>query len=216
MGVGNMGVWTTLKRQNKTVLMIAGVWLLGYAISKAIYTFTDVTAVGAFDVSFGGLGLLVTVVGLVGLYPRLRDEAPRLSFAGLVTAVVAAVGNIALLGWLALATLTRAGYPAIPEESPAWTVVALIVVFVTMALGFLLFGAASLRTDIFSRPVGWLLVVPGLGWAGLIVGNLALPSGQYLGLVYVPICLALLGIGYSLDSEGMAVGRSEPAPDSTA
>lgn len=208
------GTW--LERRTKTVLVLAGVVLLGYAASKALYTFTAVTAVGAFDVTFGGIGLLVTTLGMFGLYSRLSDAAPRMSLAGLATAVVAAVGNIALLGWLAFATLTRAGYPAIPEEAPAWTVLALIGVFVTMALGFLLFGAASLRAAVFSRTVGWLLVVPGLGWAALIVGNIALTPGQYLGLVYVPISLALLGVGYLLPAEGVATGRSEPTPDSTA
>ncbi|MEF8813875.1 MAG: hypothetical protein V5A55_08655 [Halovenus sp.] len=100
--------------------------------------------------------------------------------------MIATAGNVALLGWLAGATLTRAGYPAVPEDAPGWPVLGLIVVFVTIVLGYLLFGTASLRTDAFSLTVGCLLVVPGLGWVGLIAGNVALPSGQYLGLVYVP------------------------------
>lgn len=205
-----------LERRSNTVFLIAGVLLLGYAVSKAIYTFTAVTPVGAFDVAFGGIGLLVTVGALVGLYPRLSDDAPRVSLAGLVVSVIAVAGNVVLLGWLTIATLTSGGYPAIPEEAPAWTVLALIVVFVTMALTFLLFGAASLRTDVFSPTVGRLLLVPGLGWAGLIVGNIALPSGQYLGLVYVPICLALLGIGYRLRAAGVPSDRARSTPDSTA
>ena len=209
-------MWKLLERRSKTVFLTAGVLLLGYAVSKAVYTFTDVTAVGAFDVAFGGIGLLVTTLGLFALYPRLRDGAPRLSLVGLVTVVVAAASTLALLGWLAGATLTRAGYPAIPEESPAWTVAALIIVFVTIALGFLLFGAVSLRTDIFSRTVGWLLLVPGLGWVGLIVGNVALPSGQYLGLVYVPISLALLAVGYRLRNDSARTDDVESASDSVA
>jgi hypothetical protein len=209
-------LWGPLERRSKTVFLIAGVLLLGYAVSKGVYTFTDVTPVGAFDVAYGGLGLLVTTVGLFGLYPRLRDGAPRLSIAGVVFAGIAAIGTFALLGWLAGATLAMKGYPAIPEESPAWTVLALIVVFVTIALGFLLFGAASLRTDVFSRTVGWLLVVPGLGWIGLIVGNVALPSGQYLGLVYVPISVALLSVGYLFQTGSARTDRVESASDSVA
>lgn len=204
-----------IERRSRAAFLLGGVLLFGYAVSKAIYTFTDVTPVGAFDVAFGGTGLLVAVVALVSLYPRLRDGAPRLSLAGLLAAAVAAAGNLALLGWLAGATLTRAGYPAIPEEAPAWTVLALVVVFVTMALGFLLFGAASLRTDVLSPTVSRLLVVPGLGWAALIAGNLALPSGQYLGLVYVPICLALLAIGYRLETGNVPTDRTEATPEST-
>ena len=204
-------MWNSLERRSKTVFLAAGVLLLGYAVSKAVYTFTDVTPVGAFDVAFGGIGLLIATLGLFALYPRLRDGATRLSLVGLVPVVVAAATNLALLGWLAGATLTRAGYPAIPEESPAWTVAALIIVFVTIALGFLLFGAASLRTDVFSRTVSWLLVVPGLGWVALIVGNAALPSGQYLGLVYVPISLALLAVGYCLRNGSARTDHVESA-----
>lgn len=209
-------IWEPLERRTKEAFLLAGVLFLGYAGSKAIYVFTDVTAIGAFDVSFGGVSLLVTLVGLLGLYNRLRDAAPRLSRAGLVTGVVAVAGNVALLGWLAGATLTMSGYPAIPEESPAWTVAVLFIVFVTMALGFLLFGAASLRTDVFARKVGPLLFVPGLGWAGLIVGNLVLPPGQYLGLVYVPISLALLATGSRLETGEMATDWADSTPESTA
>lgn len=209
-------LWGTLERRSGTVFLIAGVLLLGYAVSKGIYTFTDVTPVGAFDVAYGGLGLLVAMLGLFSLYPSLRDGAPRLSLVGAAVTGIGTVATLAMLGWLASATLLQAGYPAIPEESPAWTVAALIIVFVMIALGFLLFGAASLRTDVLSRTVGRLLLVPGLAWVGLILGNVALPSGQYLGLVYVPICLALLAIGYRLQTEDVPTDRAEPTPDSPA
>jgi hypothetical protein len=208
-------LWRPLEQRTKTVFLVAGVILLGYAVSKAIYTFTDVTAIGAFDVTFGGTGLLVAMVGLLGLYPRLRDGAPRLSFAGVAATVIGAVGTLAVLGWVASATLLREGYPAIPEEAPAWTVAALFIVFITLALGFLLFGATSLRTDVFSQTIGRLLVVPGLAWIGLIVSNLFLPPGQYLGLLaYVPISLALLAIGYCLPTGVVQTDQMGSAPDS--
>jgi hypothetical protein len=101
-----------------------------------------------------------------------------LSLVGAGVAVIGTVGSLALLGWLAGATLTSAGYPAIPEAAPAWTVGALIIVFASLALGFLLFGAASLRSDALPQSVGSLLVIPGLAWLGLIASNLVLPSGQ--------------------------------------
>jgi len=205
-------LWEPLERRTGTVFLIAGMLLLGYAVSKGIYTFTEVTAVGAFDVAFGGVGLLVALLGLFGLYPQLNEDAPWVSLAGLVAAVIATVGNVALLGWLAGATLTRTGYPAVPEEAPVWTGLALFVVFVTIALGFLLFGAVSLHVDAVPRTIGHLLVVPGLGWVGLVAGNVVLPSGQYLGLVYVPICLALLAAGYHLQTEDLPTDRAESAP----
>lgn len=209
----NTTLWESLERRSRTVFLVAGVLLLGYAASKAVYTFTDVTPVGAFDVAFGGIGLLVAFVAVLSFYRPLRDRTPGLSLAGAFIAVIGVVGNLALLGWLAGATLTMRGYPAIPEESPAWTVAVLIVVFITLAIAFLLFGIASLRTSIPSKTTGRLLVVPGLSWAGLILGNLLLTPGQYLGLVYVPISLALLAIGAHLGPDGVSSGRREPTAD---
>lgn len=193
--------------------------MVGYAVTKAIYTFTPVTPIGAFDVSFGGIGILVTTVGLLGLYPRVRDHAPRLSLAGVVVTVVGVVTVLAVLGWLGGTTLVKAGYPAIPEEAPAWTLVAFFTAFFTIAVGFLLLGVASLRSNDLSPTIGYLLVVPGLGWIGLFVANLIplIPPGQYLGLIaYVPISLAMLAIGYLLPNELAPAEPPELTPDSPA
>lgn len=200
-----------LGRRNKTVFLIAGLLLLGYAISKVIYTFTAVTAIGAFDVAFGGTGLLVAMLGLLGLYHPLSDSTPRLSLAGVVVTVIGAVATLAILVWLASATLLQAGYPAIPEEQPAWAIPALAIAFITISLAFIMFGAASLRTDVLSKTVGRFLLVPGLAWIGLLLANIILPShlvGQYLGiLAYVPISLSLLTISYLLRSGSGQTGQ---------
>lgn len=209
-------LWRPLERRRTTVFLAAGVLLLGYAVSKAIYTFTDVTPVGAFDVTFGGIGLLVAMLGLFALYPRVREGARWTALAGVLVTAVGAVGTLALVGWVAIETLLNAGYPAIPAESPAWTVPVFFGVFVALILGFLLFGAASLRSGALSQRVGGLLVVPGLSWAGLIVGNVVLTPGQYIGLVYVPIALALLAIGYLLGAESVQSDHVESASDPVA
>lgn len=210
-------LWESLEQSSPTTFLIGGGLLLGYAVSKGIYVFTDLSPIGAFDVAYGTLGLLVVGLGLLGLYPRLRDHAPRLSLAGVVASAIAAACSIALLIWLASATLLSGGYPAIPEDAPVWTVAALFVVFVTLALGCLLFGAASLRTEVPSTTVGRLLVVPGCVWIGLLVANVIAPSGQYLGLLaYVPISLALLAIGYLLRTGAIQPDHVGSAPDSIA
>lgn len=205
-----------LERRSETVFLAAGVILLGYAVSKGVYTVTDVTAIGAFDVAFGGTGLLVAMLGLLSLYQPLRDSAPRLSLAGVVVTVIGTVATLAILGWLASATLLSAGYPAIPEEQPAWAIPALATAFITISLGFFAFGTASLRTDVLSKPVGRLLLVPGLAWLGLLVANIVLPAhlvGQYLGiLAYVPISFALLAIGYLLRTEAARTDHMESTP----
>lgn len=217
MSTSHRSLWKLLEQRSANTFLVAGMLLFGYAVSKVIYTFTNVTAIGAFDVAFGGLGLLATTLGLLGLYPRLRDGAPRLSLAGVVFTLVGAVGTSLVLGWLASATLTRAGYPAIPEEQPAWILAAFFIVFPTISLGFLLLGIAGLRTDALSQAVSRLLLVVGLALMGLIVANVILPSGQYIGvLVYVPASLALLTIGYLLRTESVRTDHVEQAADSFA
>lgn len=217
MSTSHRSLLKPLERWSANTFLVAGVLLFGYAVSKGIYTFTDVTPIGAFDVAYGGFGLLVAMVGVLGLYPRLSDRAPRLSLVGVVFTVIGAVATSSVLGWLASATLTRAGYPAIPEEQPAWILAAFFIVFPTLSLGFLLMGIASLRTDVLSQTVSRLLLVPGLAWMGLIVANVVLPSGQYLGLLaYVPASLALLAIGYFLRTDSVRTDYLEQAPDSVA
>lgn len=213
----NISRWDTLEQWSPTAFLVAGVLLFGYAVLSGIEMATEITFQTAFKVGYGQIAVFVPVVGLLGLYPRLNDRTPRLSLAGLVATLVAGVGIVVLVVWLVGTTLMMEGYPAIPEDAPAWTAVALILVFLTLAIGFLLFGIASLRTSVFSRTIGLLLLVPTVMWIGLIVGNVVAPSGPYLSVfAYTPMSVALVAIGYLLRTDGMPAGRAEPAPDTTA
>ena len=209
--------WKSVEQWSPRVFLVAGVLLLGYAMLKTVSAFAGITAPSAFDVAYGTLGLLVAAFGLLGLYPRLRDIASRVSLAGVCATIVSAICSAAIVLWVVGATLQMEGYPAIPEDAPAWTVAALVVVFLTLALGFFLFSVASLRTAVLSRTVGFLLLVPTVAWVGLIVGNVVAPSGDYLGvLTYTPISITLLSIGYLLRGEPSPTDRAGPASDTVA
>lgn len=209
--------WESLEQWSAPAFLVAGILFLGYATFKGIELFTSMTTPSALDVTVGTLGLLIPVVALLGLYPRLRGRMPRLSLAGVVVILVSAVGSVGILGWLLGTTLLTTGYPAIPEEAPAWTVVALLVTLVTIAMGFLLFSIASLRTDAISRTVSCLLVVPSIMWIGLLVAHAMALSGPSLGIVvYVPISVALLAVGYRLRTGAASTDRAEPTVDLTA
>lgn len=210
-------LWGSLEKWSAAAFLVAGVLLLGYAVLSGIETVTEITFQTAFKVGYGQVALLAPVVGLLGLYPRLNDRTPRLSLAGLVITLVAAVGLVVLLVWLIGTTFMMEGYPAIPEDAPAWTAATLILVFLTLAVGFLLFGVASLRTTVFSRTVDFLLLVPTVMWIGLIVGNVVAPSGPYLSvLAYTPMSVALVAIWHLLRTEPEPTSRAEPAPDTPA
>lgn len=206
----------SLEQWSSTAFLVAGGLFLGYAAIKGASMFAGVTPPSAFSVSHGLVALLVTVFGLFRLYPRLSDNTPRLSLAGVVVTVMSGIITVVLLLWLVVTTLQIEGYPTIPADAPAWTAAALLLSFLLLAGGFLLFGLASLRTTVFSRMVALLLLVPAAGWIGLMVAHMLFPSGDYLGLLaYTPISVALLAIGYLLHTGGIPADRPEPAADTT-
>lgn len=204
--------WETLEQWSSTVFLVAGGLLLGYAIVQGVNTFTGVTVPSWLATAYGGITLLVPVFGLLGLYPRLRDHTSRLSLAGVVVTVLSGFLTLVLLLQLVVTALQMSGLPEVPADVPTWTAAALLVGFLLLAVSFLLFGLASLRTPVVSRTVGLLLLVPAAGWIGLIVANLILPSGPYLGVAaYTPIGVAVLAIGYLLNAESEPTDRVESA-----
>lgn len=208
---------SALESWNPTAFLAAGVMAVSYAVLKGLKAYAGLEVITVFDVLWGGFVLLVPVIALLGLYPRLREAAPRLSLTAVAVTVIAGIGIVAIQLQLVITTLSVEGYPEIPGDSPTWTAVALFAIFVTLALGFLLSGVAARRSDAVSQTVAGLLVVPFLGWFGLIVANIVLPSGDYLGLfAYAPIGAALLAIGYRLRTETAATDRAESTPDSPA
>lgn len=202
--------------------LVAGIILLGYAGIKGGEVLMGTSAPDVLKVTIGHIGLLVPVLGLLGLYSRSRDSAPKLSIAGVVTSVLSAVCSIVLLVSLAHLTLTMEGYPAIPEDVgqgllPAlWGPIILLASILTLLLGFLFLGVASLRTDVVSRPISYLLLVPGVMWVALFLMHAAGLNGTVIGIVvYVPIGVSLLAIGFGLRNTPVPADQGQPSTDPT-
>ena len=127
------------------------------------------------------------LLSLIASYRWEADEAGRL---GVVAAVVAAVGTMALGGDLWFETFA---VPWIADRAPAafdtepTTLLALgaISSYLLFSLGWILFGIASLRARVFPRAISAAIVVGGLaGWSALLS-----PFGIPLGLA-----MASLGV----------------------
>lgn len=202
-----------------TAFLVAGVVLLGYAALKGLELATGMLLPDVLKVTVGHLGLLVPVVGLLGLYSAVRERSPILSLVGAGSSVVSGVCSMVLIVSVFHLTLTMEGYPAIPEDAGQGLLpgmlgpLLLVLSIVTLLVGFLLLGAATLQTDAIPRPTGYLLFVPVVMWTALFAMIAVGVDGSVAGIVvYGPIAASLLSVGYRLraDSRGTEDRSSFP------
>ena len=138
------------------------------------------------------LGLVFIILGLVGLYARQAEQAGSL---GLVAFVVAFGGTFMLFGLLwgepFLGPMLAEEAPEVLELEPSGLLAAgAILTLVLFALGWLLFGWASLRAGVLPRGAGLLLMVGALFFFVLTLLELPLST--------VVLALALAWAGYAL------------------
>jgi len=134
------------------------------------------------------LGLL----GLIGLYARQIEESGRF---GLVAFVIASFGTVMSVGFnwgggFIVPALTSAApefLDQVAEAPPGIVAAGFISTFALFALGWLLFGAASLRARVFPAIPLWLLVI------GAILGFVSRIAGLGIPGVLFGAALAWLG-----------------------
>jgi hypothetical protein len=137
------------------------------------------------------LGLLT----LMGLYARQVEETGRFGLIAFVIASFWTVMNIGFNwgGGFIVPALTSAApefLDQVADSPPAIVAAGFISTFVLFALGWLLFGAASLRAKVFSRIPLWLLIIAAiLGLVSRIVG---------LGIPGVLFGVALAWLGWQM------------------
>lgn len=161
--------------------------------------------------------LVATFIGLLGLYPNLTDNSPRLARAGLGILTVAGVGLIVIFAWVLVGNILQmvAGME-VPTKPPGIVIAATVGGYVMTVL---LFGIASLRNADPSRTVGYLLlglvgaftipVIAGVIWGGY--------PGEWMAVVVSGLQAAvIIAIGYSLRTGPSQSHHNEPPIDSTA
>lgn len=181
--------------------LAAGGSLLGHAAVMGVQAFTNVTAPA--DV-FAPVGHLLALVGLVGLYPVANDCTPTLARIGAVVAAVIA------LGW-AVVTLSILATTLENQPPPIDMLLGVlsILVLVSTVLPYLLFGVITLRSDVVSRSVGFLLLVPAALLVVLLVDIAILGASPLDGVVIgAGLALSMLAIGYTLGTTETRTDRT--------
>lgn len=208
-------VWNALESWSSTAFLLAGGLLLLFVVLSGLGAFTDAlgegAVVGAAVVGSGLFGLILAVIGLLGLYPRLSESAPRLSRGGLGSLALALTGIFVVIG-----TLAVVGPPEAPGDVPSFVPPIFISSGVLIMLGYVLFAAASIRTETPSRRIGLLLAVPGVVLFWHYIALTAFGSQTVFEIIdYTIISTTFLTIGFLLRTDTVMVTRSEPSADST-
>ncbi len=177
------------------------------------------------------LGGLLVMASFPAVYLRQRAESGVLGFAGMVA--ILAAGLPLLVGFPLIQLLI---YPWITtmdisnkalNEGPTSFIFFFAVASAVVSLGGILFGVATIRARIFSRPLGIGFIV--LAVASFVLGFLSLPGGGGIhmswwwattgtfGVVAYMVVMAWFGIELF---QSVGVGRfqasAEPTPDADA
>jgi hypothetical protein len=154
-----------MERWRATAFVIAGLLLFASPATKALALFVDASLPTWLVVILVFPGLLASMVGLLGLYPTLARQVPRLSLAGGVVAAMAASATAVTFGWMLAASVPVSIPGGVVTPPPGLVVLSLMV---SIALGFALFGVASLRTTAISRSIGLLLLGFAVPWVVIL------------------------------------------------
>lgn len=194
-----------------------GLFLVATAIN-GLGLFTSVATQQGILQSIEGMsgfgGVVLTFLGLLGLYPRLARRTPRLARAGVSLAVLPATFFLVLLV-VCSALAPFLGFPSLKTLVPSFHFIFETIVFL-FAVSLTLFGVASLAPGRASRIVGALFFVVAGGWfvffGALEVYHYDIPI--WVTFVQTTMMAVPLGtIGYFLQSGTELAGTTELSAD---
>lgn len=204
------GVWGSLEQRSSTLILIGGSLAAIVTMVWAAEVFMNIVMENAKQFLVSAYAILV-FLGLLGLYPALTKRTPWLARTAALFIVVG-IGGASVRAVVYASQLI-----GILQAQPAWFDALQLPLFIGIVLGYITYGVAVLRTDAYSRTVGWLLVVLGIMFVGLIASIIALGENYpyVIQVIYnVANALVLLAIGYLL--KDAPTDRGGPAADTTA
>lgn len=174
-----------------------------HTVVHVVIAYTSTTYPLHHELPFGVVGHIIAFIALLGLYPQLVTESPKLARIGAGLAVFGTGG------WFIIGITTLS--EGIGVTVPAWLGVFGLLTIFAVILGYLAFGVAGFRTGIVTRTTAIVVVTP----VAVMVYNLAVAlttGGSEEGQIIVAAGFALthLAIGATLWSEGFPTGDAEP------
>lgn len=198
--------WTLLRRWTAKIFLAAGGLLLAATAINGLDLFTPIaTQEGAllFTEGLAGFGgVVLSFVGLVGLYPWVADSEPQVARAGLSLAILPGAFFITLVVvCLMLAPLL--GVPSLKTVVPPLRLIT-ETVLILYAVATILFAVATLRSSELSGAVSGGLLIVAVSWVGFL-GVLVLFQYEIpISVTFVQsatLAVALLLISFRLPTE---------------
>lgn len=197
--------WKLLEKYRSMALLVAGGL---YGIDTGAMTLdllTDISLSGGVFVVLFVAALMLTLAGVLGVYPSLSEKRPRLARLSMIPIAGAGVLLAITFGWAILASLLNR---SLPPGGLAALIISLIFI------GLALVGVASTRLRIPSQIGGVFVLGLVAIWGGWFVG-VVLWGPHHLPGWWSPIFTAgtsvtTLALGYTLHRSGKIASHPEP------
>lgn len=207
--------WRHVAERSAMLFLAGGGLLLVSATLFTVQVVTPLSMEGVLTGVTGFLGILLSYIGVLGLYPWFVTRTPRLAHAGVVLVALPTIVIAVLLLWGVATHLPVGAVPAPMDVLPGIGRV-LVATFLLFAAGAGVFGGASLRTGIPSRTTGVLLLGFAVIWVVLLGASLVYGSrfpAWLDALMLGMMAIALLAIGQSLRAESGLIARTKNSFD---
>lgn len=210
--------WRTIAERSAALFLAGGGLLLITAALFAAQALTAFVMEGVLTGVISFVGIILSYVGLLCLYPWFANRTPRLARAGFVLVALPTLMTAMLLVWGVATHLPIGAVPSPVNVLPGIGGI-FMVIFLLFAVGVGLFGVVSLRTGIPPRMTGIFLLGLGATWIVLLVASSMYGSKfpAWLDtLTFGMMAIALSGIGHSLRAESVPSSSVEQSTDTTA
>lgn len=207
--------WKSLAGRSSMLFLAGGGLLFVTTALVAVELVTPLSTQGPLTGVTSFTGLILSYVGLLGLYPWFAGRTPRAARAGFALVAFPTLMLAMILVWGLASHLPIGAVPSPVGVVPGFGMV-FVMTFLLFAVGMGVFGVASLRTGVPSRVTGLLLLVLAATW-GVLLGASGVYGVKFPtwldALTFGVRAIVLLGIGYSLKGEASLGDYTEHITD---